>query len=343
MIHFTYRIAVFVLLLGLTGCAANSGTPENMQAIAATNAPSQNTQTIDAPIVYTTRATEEFIADSIEEATKATDSCTEIQEEAHSHKYDATTIASSCTEKGYTIYSCSCGDSYIGNETAALGHTYTCQEVAPTIDTRGYTLHICDTCGHSYMDNWTDVLPAESEPKHEHSYNTEQVSATCQAKGYTLHTCVCGDSFKDNYTDKELHTMVTAEIVYQTYESDGYHRLECCYGCGESETIILPRLTEYLDTAALAAYGRLYAEETYGYIGNTNCTASNGAGFYSPIRKRFTTMADGKRAVQDCVNSHHRLYASYGNDAPGSPINVYLDPTEDPTVFLIYIYYGGEC
>ena len=342
MIHVTYRIAVLALLLGLTGCTANQGTPENMQAITTTNTPFQITQTIDDPVVSTTGAAEEFVTDPIEEVTKATDFCTEIQE-AHSHKYDATTIASSCTEKGYTIYSCSCGDSYIGNETAALGHCYTEHEVAPTADDRGYTLYTCASCGSSYMDNWTDILPAESQPMHEHNYTTEQVDATCQARGYTLYACACGDSYKDNYTDKERHTMVTAEIVYQTYESDGYHRLECCYGCGETETIILPRLTEYLDTAALEAYGRLYAEETYGYIGNTNCTASNGAGFYSPIHKRFTTMEDGKRAVRACVDSHHRLYASYGNDVPGSPINVYLEPTEDPTVFLVYIYYGGEC
>lgn len=346
MTRFSCLVMVVTLLMGLAGCAANPGIPENTQVSTTENESAQYTQANNESIVYTTGSAEEYPADLVEaptEAVKVTDSFTEIQEVAHVHNYDISTTMPTCTENGYTIYSCSCGDSYIGNGAAALGHSYITKEVAPTRDTRGYTLHSCTSCGSSYKDNWTDPLPDETLLVHEHDYSSELVSATCLVRGYTLHTCACGDTFMDNYTEKEPHTMVTAEIVYQTYESDGYYRLECSYGCGESETMILPRLTEYLDTTALAAYGRQYAEEAYGYTGNTNCTAGNGAGFYSPLRKKFTTMEEGKRAVRECVDSHHRLYTSYGNDSSGVPINVYMSPTEDPTVFLIFVYYGGEC
>ena len=41
----------------------------------------------------------------------------------HSHNYTASVTAPSCTEKGYTTYTCACGDSYIDDEAEATGHT----------------------------------------------------------------------------------------------------------------------------------------------------------------------------------------------------------------------------
>ena len=44
---------------------------------------------------------------------------------AHTHKYVETVTKPTCTEKGYTTYTCSvCGDSYKGSYTDALGHSY---------------------------------------------------------------------------------------------------------------------------------------------------------------------------------------------------------------------------
>ena len=42
----------------------------------------------------------------------------------HTHKYEGVVTAPTCTEGGYTTYTCSCGDSYVGDETEALGHTF---------------------------------------------------------------------------------------------------------------------------------------------------------------------------------------------------------------------------
>ena len=43
----------------------------------------------------------------------------------HTHKYVETVTKPTCTEKGYTTYTCSvCGDSYKGSYTDALGHSY---------------------------------------------------------------------------------------------------------------------------------------------------------------------------------------------------------------------------
>ena len=40
----------------------------------------------------------------------------------HTHNHTATVTAPTCTEKGYTTYTCDCGDTYISDEVAELGH-----------------------------------------------------------------------------------------------------------------------------------------------------------------------------------------------------------------------------
>ena len=40
------------------------------------------------------------------------------------HKYLSTITPPTCTEKGYTTYTCECGDSYVGDYTDATGHSY---------------------------------------------------------------------------------------------------------------------------------------------------------------------------------------------------------------------------
>ena len=40
------------------------------------------------------------------------------------HSYSATVTAPTCTEKGYTTYTCACGDSYVTDYVGALGHNF---------------------------------------------------------------------------------------------------------------------------------------------------------------------------------------------------------------------------
>ena len=42
----------------------------------------------------------------------------------HVHNYNAVVTAPSCTEGGYTTYTCECGDTYTADETAATGHNF---------------------------------------------------------------------------------------------------------------------------------------------------------------------------------------------------------------------------
>ena len=42
---------------------------------------------------------------------------------AHTHNFASEVTAPTCTEAGFTTFTCDCGESYTGNEVAALGHT----------------------------------------------------------------------------------------------------------------------------------------------------------------------------------------------------------------------------
>lgn len=76
--------------------------------------------------------------------------------ETHVHDYEKEVVAPTCTEKGYTLFICACGNSYKDNETAATGHQYSGTVIPPQCTTQGYTLYTC-TCGDSYIDDFTSA------------------------------------------------------------------------------------------------------------------------------------------------------------------------------------------
>ena len=70
-------------------------------------------------------------------------------------------IAATCTEKGYTLYTCQtagCTYSYKGNNTDAKGHSYASVVTAPTCSKGGYTTFTCTVCKFSYVGNNTAAV-----------------------------------------------------------------------------------------------------------------------------------------------------------------------------------------
>ena len=75
----------------------------------------------------------------------------------HEHEYEAVVTAPTCTEGGYTTYTCACGDSYVDDKTEALGHT---EETVPgtpaTFDDEGTTDGVkCAVCGITLVEQET--------------------------------------------------------------------------------------------------------------------------------------------------------------------------------------------
>ena len=117
----------------------------------------------------------------------------------HEHSYTAVVTAPTCTAKGYTTYTCACGDSYVGDEVDALGHDYgewavtkeaTCTEM-------GEETHTCSRCGTKE----TRLIAAL-----DHDYQAVVTAPTCTEAGYTTYTCSrCGDSYKGDEVAKLDH------------------------------------------------------------------------------------------------------------------------------------------
>ncbi|MBR4042916.1 MAG: hypothetical protein IKJ09_11520, partial [Bacteroidaceae bacterium] len=74
------------------------------------------------------------------------------------HDYAQNVTKPTCTEGGYTTYTCTCGDHYVSNETAPLGHRYNVTVTAPTCTEGGFTTYTCQKCAHTYKDAYTEAL-----------------------------------------------------------------------------------------------------------------------------------------------------------------------------------------
>ena len=141
---------------------------------------------------------------------------------ASGHKYSSEVTAPTCTEDGYTTYTCSaCGNTYTSDVVTTPGHQYSSVVTAPTCAAGGYTTHTCATCGDTYTDT---ELPAR-----EHQYNPVVTAPTCEADGYTTYTCMYDDC-KHSYTGDTVSATghaYSAVVTAPTCTEDGYTTYTC--------------------------------------------------------------------------------------------------------------------
>ena len=151
--------------------------------------------------------------------------------EEHKHSFDETVTDPTCTEKGYTTYTCSeCGYSYVGNYVDATGHSLGDWYVVndPTCTEKGEEQRYCYNC---YYVETREVKALG------HNYSSEKIAPTCTEKGYTLHTCLnCGDSYKDNYVDKTAHVFSDWYFTVSPTCTEKGEEQRYCYNCYYVET-----------------------------------------------------------------------------------------------------------
>ena len=185
------------------------------------------------------------------------------------HEYNQTVTAPTCTEQGYTTYTCECGNSYVDDYVDALGHTEeTIPAVEPTCTEAGLTDGVkCSVCdevlkaqetvpatGHNYTseitvpathtatgvmtytctcgDSYTEVI----EKLEKHNYETVVTAPTCTEQGYTTCTCECGDTYIADYVDELGHTEEIIPAVAPTCTETGLTEGAKCSVCGETVT-----------------------------------------------------------------------------------------------------------
>ena len=172
------------------------------------------------------------------------------------HDYQGVPTAATCTEPGYTTYTCSrCSDSYVGDYTDLAPHDYMVAVSEPSCTTPGYTYYICSVCGYSYSE-------ISAQP-YGHEYLPYVTSPTCTEGGYTTYTCSrCGDSYTDDEKAPLGHDYVD-EVIAPTCTERGYTTYTCAF-C--FDTYVAD------ETAPL---GHSWGEPTYQWAGdNSSVTAS---------------------------------------------------------------------
>ena len=349
---------VLALTLAFSGCA-----PTNPDETAATTEATQATEPGEAT-ESTEATTETTEATEPSETTEPTEPEPTLPEEGHEHSYEVAVKAPTCTEDGYTLHKCSCGDEYKDEETEATGHQWgpwvttknptttkegqsertcsVCGEketkkldklpeshkhsyketvVKPTCTTGGYTLHEC-SCGSSYISDET--------PKTDHNYSTKVTKPTCTSKGYTTYTCKdCGHVVVKDYTDKVAHDYKT-EVVKPTCTTEGYTK-HTCKNCGHitytdltqkvphnyKDTVVAPTCTE--DGYTSRVFTRLIDRNT------TNPTKKLGHDYKSTVIE--ATCQAGGYTLHECT----RCDSSYkDNQTPVGAHKTKVE-TKDPT------------
>ena len=159
------------------------------------------------------------------------------------HNYKPTVIEPTCSEIGYTVYTCKvCGERYTAAILKPVNHT--------DEDSDG----ICDICGetsgciHDYTVDLTDAtcteagkialtckkcgFKAESEIEAKgHNYIDFVTEPTCTKDGFTRHICsYCGDEYTDG-TKPALGHSIRKEVVTPTCTENGCD-LYICSVCG---------------------------------------------------------------------------------------------------------------
>ena len=154
----------------------------------------------------------------------------------HTHSYDKVVTAPTCTDKGYTTYTCACGDSYKDDYKDALGHKWDNGTVkAPTCEERGSTTYKCATCGETKTEE-----TAALGHKWEKGAVTEP---TCDKKGSTAYKCsVCGET-KTEATAAAGHKWGNGTVTVEPTQDTAGSRTYKCSVCGETKTETIAALS----------------------------------------------------------------------------------------------------
>ena len=208
------------------------------------------------------------------------------------HSYESVVTEPTCTEQGYTTHTCSiCGDSYVDTYVDANGHSFgewtetkaaTCTEkgeesrscaVCNATETReiaalghNYQNGTCTNCGKSIWKDWLDKIFGDrwgdEEEECDHVYTSVVTEPTCEEQGYTTHTCeLCGDSYKDSYTDALGHEWDEGKVTKEATCTEDGETTFTCKTCGKTKTEKIDALGHKFENGVCTECGEEEASE----------------------------------------------------------------------------------
>lgn len=162
-------------------------------------------------------------------------------EPAHQHSYTTTVVAATCENGGHTLFACECGDSYQGEETAALGHEYGewVTVLEPTYETEGKKEQKCRRCDAGLSESIPKLAP------HEHTCEEETTQPTCTEKGISRQICQdCGLIVSENEIAALGHAWSSWEVTKKATTSEAGSKTRTCSACQETETASIPKVSQ---------------------------------------------------------------------------------------------------
>ena len=253
---------------------------------------------------------------------------------ATGHSYNKVVTEPTCTEKGYTTYTCSvCGDTYVADYVDALGHTVVVDPaVAPDCTHTGLTegSH-CSVCN-------TVLKAQETVPATGHKYDKVVTAPTCTEKGYTTYTCsVCGDSYVADYVDALGHSYSEAEFVWTEDSSAEYGwtvtAAKTCANCSDKliAEVTITR-TSYKELVASAVFtDGSTASDTKIICDDITLAVINGSGAVITNDKLIYGLAAGLDSIEGYVTA----------SADGCEVKVTKSGDKIGTGTLVEIYKDG--
>ena len=166
----------------------------------------------------------------------------------HEHEYTATVTDPTCTEAGFTTYTCECGDSYTGDEVPAAHAMATVAASAATCTQAGWNEHnACSVCG--YSDDKVEI------PVTAHNYvSTITTYPTVSTAGVREHKCGgCGASYT---TAIDAFTVSLPDFAAMLADVIG----DASYTLGIDEAAqiaYVTELTEYTDRNGSKLFSRI--------------------------------------------------------------------------------------
>ena len=224
---------------------------------------------------------------------------------SHTHSYKDVVTAPTCTEKGYTTHTCSCGDSYVDTYTDPLGHDLKDDAaVAATCTTAGTTAgKHCTRC--DYKEGMETIAALGHDLK-----DDAAVAATCTTAGTTAGKhCTRCDYKEGMETIAALgHAWDEGKVTKEATETTQGSMTYTCTRCSATKRDILPAS----GLVATAAYNDVKNDTSWFYPGVQYCLSyglMSGMGNGSFAPGEYATRA---QAAQILYNLHGNPEVSGG-------------------------------